>query len=250
MVAFDILHCVPSVAWTLISVFVYGFFVLLMDKKFGEMGLCVYMCVVAFISNVQILYATTYEIFNIHAFLGTTTFASSYLACDIMNRKYGAFSAKRAVALSVVVQLFVVLSIILTLAHKPINYTLHHGFSIDKCELENNIHAIKTVFLPLPRLLFASYCSYFISQFVEIYGMKLIKRMTYIKHNILLFISGVVVDTFVFTFVSFVLLSSSPLNQDDFSSISYSAICIRVICNIINSILFKKYVNAPHVVHK
>ncbi len=240
----EYLHDVPSIVWTIVSIVLCGFFILFAEKKFGKIGLCVYMCIVAFISNVQILYATTYEILNIHAFLGTSTFASSYLACDILSYKYGSGVAKKAVLLSVIMQIFIVLNIVITFAHKPIDCKLYPNFSIDEYTLLNNINAIKTVFLPLPQLLFSSYCAYFASQFTEIYGGKLIKRMTYVKHNILLFVSSIIVDTFVFTFVNFVLLASMPLNQNDFADISYSAICIRLICNLINSIFFKYYTKA------
>ena len=236
------LQYLPSIFWSIISIFIYGVLVIFIDKKFGIIGLSCYMCFVTFVSNVQILYGTTYEFINVNALLGTTVFSSSFLACDIINTKYGAKQAQIAVKVSIVMSFFVLLSIILTLAHKPIDYTKFSNFSVSKRTLENNINAIKTIFLPLPRILLGSFCAYFASQFTEIYGHKIIKNITYLKHNVLLFCSTIVVDTFVFTLISLVILSNEALNFYDFLNIISSAIGIRIFCNLCNSLFFKIYI--------
>lgn len=196
------------------------------------------------IANIQVLYATSYEVLNIEALLGTVIFCSSFLACDLINLEYGREKAKRAVYLTIFTDIFFLLNIILTLGHSPIDYSQFPDFCISEKTMNSNISALNQIFLPIPRLLIASYLAYLFSQLGEIWLLNFIKKIKwiqshFIKHNLSLFISNVCLDTMVFTSIGMWILSPEPLNFNDFWQICFSAITIRIICNLGNTIFVK-----------
>lgn len=234
------LHYFPSIFISLINFIICLTAILVIRKKFGYAGLCGYMILSSVIANIQVLYATSYEIINMEVLLGTVIFCSSFLACDIINLEYGQNKAKYAIYLTMFTDIFFLINIILTLGHKTIDYTQCPEFSISKETMDNNISAIKQIFLPVPRLLTSSYASYFCSQLFEIKLLNFIRKSnTLLKHNIILFISNVLLDTFIFTTLSMCILSNEPLKLSDFWEISASAILIRIICNFFNSFYIK-----------
>lgn len=230
----------PNIFISLINFILCLIAIFVIRKKFGYAGLCAYIALSSVIANIQVLYATSYEIINIEVLLGTVIFCSTFLACDIINLEYGESKAKYAIYLTMFTDIFFLVNIIVTLGHKPIDYTQYPGFSISQETINNNISAIKQVFLPVPRLLIASYVSYFCSQLVEIKLLNFIRKTnTILKHNIILFISNVLLDTFIFTALGMCFLSEEPLNLIDFWEISFSAILIRIICNFFNTFCVK-----------
>lgn len=239
------LHYLPSIVISLLNIVVCLITVLVLKQKFSYAGLCTYMCLASIIGNIQVLYATSYEIINMEVLLGTIIFCSSFLACDLINLEFGEKKAKQAVYLTMLIDVFFLINIIITLGHKPINYSEYPNFSISKETMDSNIFAIKQIFLPIPRLLIASYISYFCAQLTETKLLNFIRNTNNVfKHNIVLFISNVFLDTFVFTFLGMYLLAEEPLNFRDFCEVSYSAIIIRVFCNFINSLFIKLKANS------
>ena len=202
------------------------------------------------IGNIQVLYATTYEILNMEVLLGTVIFCSTFLACDIINSKYGEQKARNAVYLTIIMDIFFLACIILTLGHKPIDHTQFSNFGISKSTIQANISAMQQIFLPIPRILIASYVAYLTSQLSEIFLFNLSKRISvirsqYVKHNVSLFISSVCVDTAVFTLIGMCILAPEPLNTTDFWQICTTAVVIRTLCNLANS-GFIKIINDVH----
>lgn len=244
---FDItiyLRYLPSI---LISVFNFCVCIIaikILADKFEYAGLCCYMVLSSIIANIQILYATSYEFLNAEVLLGTVIFCSSFLACDIINSRYGAEKARQAIYLTLVTDLFFLANIIFTIGHKPIDYSQYPEFSISKETIEKNMEAINTIFLPVPRLLISSYITYFISQISEIWLFNAIKKLKflkfeYIKHNISLFISSIFIDTLIFTSLGLCLMATEPLSLHDFWKICYSTLIIRAVCNLGNTFFMK-----------
>ena len=234
----------PSLLISFFNFIVCLIAIYIVRKRFGYAGLCSYMVLSSVIANIQVLYATSYEILNIEVLLGTVIFCSSFLACDLINIEYGPEKAKRAVYLTIFTDLFFLLNIILTLGHKPIDYTQFTNFSISEKTMNSNISAIHQIFLPIPRLLIASYLAYLFSQLGEIWLLNFTDKLTwfkskFIKHNLSLFVSNVCLDTIVFTSIGMWILSSEPLNLNDFWQICFSAIIVRVICNLGNTFFIK-----------
>lgn len=234
----------PSLFISVISIIVCDISVVLSRKYCGRIGLCCCMVVFNILGNIQVLYATSYEIINFPVLLGSVTLSGSFLACDLINEHYGKDAAKRSVFLSFFFQLLFFVNVIMTLGHKPIDLSAFPNFSMTQQEVTRNISAIEYVFLPIPRLLIASYVAYLVSQLFEVWGYRATKRIPFIKsdclkHNISLFFSSVVVDTLLFTGIALVLLASEPLSISSFWNICISSGVIRIACNFVNSIALK-----------
>ena len=230
----------PSILISCVNFLVCLGAIYFLNRKFGYAGLCSYMVIASVSGNIQVLYATTYEILNMEVLLGTIIFCSTFLVCDIINSEYGAQKARSAVYLTIIMDVFFLACIILTLGHKPIDYTKFSNFGISKSTIQANISAMQQIFLPIPRILIASYAAYLISQISEIFLYNLSKRISvirsqYVKHNVSLFISSVCVDTAVFTLIGMCILAPEPLNATDFWQICTTAVIIRSLCNLANS---------------
>ncbi|MDR1488190.1 MAG: queuosine precursor transporter [Holosporales bacterium] len=237
----DFLRLYPSIGITVFSSIISGFFVIQINRSFGYVGLGCYMALMPILGNIQVLYATRYEIIDLPVFLGTISLSSSFLANDFINEFYGKDIAKKTVYLTFFIQIIFLVNIILTMGHKPL---ISENFSIPQDIISKNINGIFQTFLPAPRLLIASYAAYLSSQLFEIWLYRAIKYVKFIKntlilHNISLFFSSVIIDTIVFTSVSFCFLSESPLSYQDLCYICSSAIVIRIFCNFINSLFLK-----------
>ncbi|MBR1479521.1 MAG: queuosine precursor transporter [Alphaproteobacteria bacterium] len=251
--AFTLRHC-PSVVVSLLSFCFCAVAVRFFGRHFGYAGLCAYMVVVGIISNIQALYATSYELLNMAVLLGAPVFCSSFLACDLINLEHGAAKAKNAVYLSMFMNVLFIASMILTLGHKPIDYAQYPAFGISKETMDANIGAMEQLFTPLPRILIASYAAYLVSQLSEIWLFNAVNRIRclkseIVKHNISLFISNVCLDTLVFTLVGMWILASEPLTLMDIWQVCSASIAIRIICNFGISIYMKwhKHVSAGMV---
>lgn len=238
------LHLFPSILISFISILICAFAVVFSKRYFGYAGLCCYMLLSTIIGNIQVLYATHYEIINMPVLLGTVALSSSFLCCDFINEYYGSDNAKKAIYLSFIIQIFFLLNIILTLGHKPLEYAGTNDFSTSKETLETNMKSIAQIFLPIPRLFIASYIAYLVSQLSEVWAYNSINKLSfiksaYLKNNISLFFSSVILDTMLFTVIALVLLADEPLSNSDFWKICFSACSIRICCNFINSMFLK-----------
>lgn len=237
------MHTIPSILTSCMTFFLCIFFITVMNRLFKFPGLCCYLVITSTISNIQLLYTTYYEIINMHVVLGTVPFCSSFLACDIINKVYGKSNAKMAIWIVIFCDILLLFSMLTAIWHKP---------CITDLESQENIFAIKKIFLQTPRFLISSYITYFVSQRIEIYLFDMAKKIKFIKskfikHNITLFISSVIIDTFVFTFLAFYLMSPITFTFDVLNDIFWSAIIVRLICNIGNTAVFNIIYNKSNI---
>ncbi len=72
--------------------------VLIMDKLFGKLGLYTWMAIAVVFANIQV--SKQVDIAGISTALGNVMFASTYLATDILNEKYGDKSSRNAVKIA------------------------------------------------------------------------------------------------------------------------------------------------------
>jgi uncharacterized integral membrane protein (TIGR00697 family) len=235
-----LLRYLPSLLVSLLSILFCNAAAVFLKRFWGCSGLCCFLAIASILGNVQVLYATSYEMVGMPVLLGTVTLSSSFFACDMINEFYGPEKARQAIVLSFVMQVFFIMSILLTLGHRPIDYQVFTNFSIPEAVMNRNTDAIKQIFLQTPRLLVASFSAYLASMLTETWLYRLIKiKNDIIRNNVSLFVSSIIIDTSVFTFIGLVLLSSSPLSCSDFVDIFTTACLIRVSCNIINSLFLK-----------
>src|SRR5690606_41799929 len=66
-----------------------------MYKFFGKSGLFAWVAISTILANMQV--SKTIEIIGLTATLGNSLYASTFLAADILNEKYGKKEAKKAV---------------------------------------------------------------------------------------------------------------------------------------------------------
>lgn len=241
----------PSLFISILNFFACLTAIHVLRNKFGYAGLCAYMVLASVIGNIQVLYATTYEIIDMKVLLGTVIFCSTFLASDIINREYGSQKARKAVYLTIFMDVFFLVNIVITLGHKPFLGGTRNDFGISADTIKSNMEAICQIFIPIPRILIASYSAYLISQLSEIWLYSKIahskNKLQYILHNVFLFMSDVCLDTFVFTVIGMWLLSPEPLGVSGIFQVCSSAIFIRVICNLGNT-TYAKIINKHKVV--
>jgi uncharacterized integral membrane protein (TIGR00697 family) len=226
------LRSCPNLLTTFIAIVFCYAFVFFLKKRFGYIGLSSFIITANILGNIQVLYGTTYELVNLTTLLGTVTFSVSFLSSDLINENYGPHKAKQTILLGFWIQLLFLVNMLLTIGHTP-----NKDFII-------NAEAMEKIFLPIPRFLIASYTAYLASQLSEIFLYNFSKQIkigknSCLKHNLSLFLSSVLIDTFVFTFIAMILLTNSPLSWSVFFDICFSSVMLRIICNFFTSIVLK-----------
>ncbi|MBQ9441073.1 MAG: queuosine precursor transporter [Alphaproteobacteria bacterium] len=229
----DLLHLLPNILVSLLNYIFCVFIIVIVDKHFKYVGLCCYLVLCGLISNVQVLYPVKYELINLTTLLGSFIFSTSFLATDIINSKYGKENAIKSILFTLTFEVFFVVNMLLTIGHTSVSQD-----ELMALGMQDNIKSIQTVFLPVPRILIASYMSYFISQLAEVLLLKKASN-SIIKHNIVLFISSILLDNIVFTILAFRLLASQPASWNEILQIITSAIGIRMLCNFLNTLFYK-----------
>jgi uncharacterized integral membrane protein (TIGR00697 family) len=171
-------------------------------------------------------------------------FCTSFLACDLIVKHCGSEKANRAVYLSFFIQLFFLANILLTLGHSPIDHDKYPDFKVSSTTIEQNVQAITTVFLPMPRMFLASCFSYMSALLSEIFLARALSKVQFIKSdllkkNISLLISAVVIDTAVFNTVTLLILSSEIMSLSTLVEVYFVTIITKIVLNFGNSLFFK-----------
>ena len=229
----DCLHLLPNIIVSLINYIFCVFIIFIINKHFKYVGLCCYLVLSGIIANIQVLYPIKYEIINLTTLLGTFVFSTNFLVTDIINNQYGKENAMKSIYFTLTFEIFFLVNMLLTIGHTSVSQK-----ELIELGMQDNINAIKTIFLPVPRILISSYISYFVSQSAEVFLLKKINN-SIIKHNIALFISSILLDNIVFTLFAFYLLSPQHISINEMLQIVTSSIGIRMLCNFLNTIAYK-----------
>lgn len=78
-------------------------FTMLMYKKFGKIGLIVWLSALLIISNIQTVKITEFIGFSVS--LGNTTYGGAFLATDLLSEKYGKKESVKAIRLSFIIMI-------------------------------------------------------------------------------------------------------------------------------------------------
>ena len=168
--------------------------VLLIYRLFGKTGLFVWVGFATVLANLQVV--KTIEIFGMTATLGNAMYASAFLVTDIINERYGAKEAKKAVWMGFFTLLCMTLIMQLVLLFEP-------GSSDFAQE------PMETLFGLLPRLAVGSLAAFLVSQFLDVHLFSWIRtkfptdRQFWIRNNGSTLISQFF-DTLVFTSIAFI----------------------------------------------
>lgn len=163
-------------------------------KFLGKGGLFAWIAIASIVANIQVTKQIT--LFGLDVTMGNVLFASTFLATDILNEKYGLNASKKGVYIG----LFSVISFIImsqiTLIAVP--------NSLDFVSESMNM-----IFGLSPRICVASVSMYFIANLVDVYLFNTLKNrfpnMLWLRNNVATIFSNCV-ENFLFTFGAFLFV--------------------------------------------
>lgn len=194
-------------AMSLLSLVIYGCILLLSLRLFGKYGLILFIITAFLASNIQVLHRAEFSFLTHPVALGTILFSLTYLASDMLTEHYGARIAIQSIGLSIFAQIAFALMMMTTLFHPPLG---------QNPENDQVYNALKTLFLPTPRLLVASLISYGLSQILDIWVFQKIKNLTYsrfiwLRSGVSTLLSGLA-DNIIFSLLAWIILSPHPVD--------------------------------------
>lgn len=167
--------------------------ILLFYRFFGRVGLYLWIPISAIVANLQVIKLVT--IFGVEATLGNIVYASSFLVTDILSENYGKKDARKAVLIGFCSLISMVVLMQMALVFIP---------------SENDFvqESLEQIFGLMPRLMVASLCAYFLSQFHDVWMYHLLKkhaaegRGLWLRNTVSTSISQAI-DSSVFTVIAF-----------------------------------------------
>ncbi len=174
-------------------IFVNYTFIIFAYKKWGKLGILMFIPLSIVIANIQVNKLVV--LFGVSATLGNIAYGGIFLIEDILAENYGKKYAKTVVALGFLTMVFTTVVMNLALLISP-------------AEADKAQSAIATLFSPLLRLTCASLLAYSVATYVDIHLYQFIKNIIpsfkniWIRSNLSTIISQVV-DSVIFTFVAF-----------------------------------------------
>lgn len=166
---------------------------LIMYKFFGKSGLFAWVAISTIMANIQV--TKTIEIIGLTATLGNSLYASTFLATDILNEKYGKKEAKKAVWLGFSSLLLMVI-------------VMQFGIKFIPDESDIAHEALQTIFGLVPQIAIASMIAYLTSQHLDVIIFTAIRKVFpkdsqfWIRNNGSTLISQLL-DTLIFTSIAF-----------------------------------------------
>jgi uncharacterized integral membrane protein (TIGR00697 family) len=167
--------------------------VLVMDKLFGKRGLFIWMALAVVFANIQV--SKQINLGNFSVTLGNVLFASTYLATDILNEKYGDKASKDAVKLSAAALVLYILFAQITLAFTPNEFD-----TVDS--------SLKTVFAMSARITAASGLMFILSNWFDVILYQKLKEKTggnymWFRNNVSTIVCNCL-ENFAFSILAFV----------------------------------------------
>ncbi|MGB6407294.1 MAG: queuosine precursor transporter, partial [Planococcus donghaensis] len=126
---------------------------LIMYKFFGKTGLFAWVAISTVLANIQV--TKTIEIIGLTATLGNSLYASTFLATDILNEKYGKKEAKKAVWLGFSSLLIMVL-------------VMQFGIKFIPADSDFAQSSLETIFGLIPQIAIGSMIAYLASQHLDV----------------------------------------------------------------------------------
>lgn len=166
---------------------------IIMYKFFGKTGLFAWVAISTVLANIQV--TKTIEIIGLTATLGNSLYASTFLATDILNEKYGKKEAKKAVWLGFSSLLIMVL-------------VMQFGIKFIPAESDFAQGSLETIFGLIPQIAIGSMVAYLASQHLDVIIFSALRRMFpkdsqfWIRNNGSTLLSQLL-DTLIFTSIAF-----------------------------------------------
>ena len=166
---------------------------LIMYKVFGKTGLFAWVAISTVLANIQV--TKTVEILALTATLGNSLYASTFLATDILNEKYGKKDARKAVWLGFASLLIMVV-------------VMQFGLKFIPAESDIADTSLQTIFGLVPQIALGSMIAYLASQHIDVIIFSAIRKVFpkdsqfWIRNNGSTLISQLL-DTLIFTSIAF-----------------------------------------------
>ena len=176
----------------LISIVITFSILVIVEKIFKKEGLYVWISIATIIAN--ILVCKSINVFGLETCIGNVLFASSFLATDIMNEKYGANHSKKAIIIAVVSQIIFIIMTQYALLYQP-----------SSVDVSND--SMKTLFSINLRVSIASLFMFFVANMFDIYLYEKIRKrfpkLLWLRNNVSTIISNCL-ENYFFTFIAFI----------------------------------------------
>lgn len=167
--------------------------ILLIYRLFGRVGLFCWLPIAIIIANLQVMKIVT--LFGLTTSLGNITYATSFLATDILSENYGFKHAKQAVMLGFFVLLSLTFFMGLALLFKP-------------SPADYAQDSMRTLYAIFPRIALASFAAYGVSQVHDVWIYNRFKRKQpaikwiWLRNNVSTMLSQAI-DSLVFVTIAF-----------------------------------------------
>ena len=184
-----------NITLSIIYLLVSFLLTILCYKKYGKIGMYIWMCLGVIISNIQTIKMAS--LFGLTVSLGNISYGTVFLTTDILSEIYGEKSTKEAIKISFLVMIVFTLFMWLFLQYEP-------------STIDTSQKALETVFGYIPRITLGSMCAYYLSQTCDAKIYAFLKKRTskiWLRNNISTFISQTI-NTIIFLTISFAGLMS------------------------------------------
>jgi uncharacterized integral membrane protein (TIGR00697 family) len=165
---------------------------LLAFRLFGKLGLYAVIVTSTIVCNIQVV--ETIKMFGMVATLGNVLYASIFFATDVISEVYGKKEARQGVWLGFFGLIAATIAMQFAIRFTPDASDVMHPH-------------LGAIFSLMPRIAFASFTAYLLSQHHDIWAFHFWKRKTsgrylWLRNNLSTMVSQLI-DTTVFTFIAF-----------------------------------------------
>lgn len=189
--------------------------ILLIYRLFGKVGLFCWLPIAIIIANLQVMKIIT--LFGVTTSLGNISYATSFLATDILSENHGSKNARQAVLLGFFALLSLTLFMGLALLFKPSPVDYAQG-------------SMRTLYAIFPRIALASFVAYGISQIHDVWTYARLKKKQpakkwiWLRNNVSTMLSQAI-DSFLFVTIAF----AGRISSREFWEIAISTYLIKFI---------------------
>lgn len=202
----------------LIYILINYLFVLFAYRKWGKIGVMIFVPISIILANIQVLKEVM--LFGTVTTLGNIAYGSIFLVSDILSENYGKETAKKIVGIGFLTMIFttIVMNIALRINVAPNDFAQEH---------------LQVIFGYFGRLTIASLLAYIFSSSFDIWSYQIIRKFRpsyndiWIRNNFSTLFSQIL-DNLIFTLVAFIGIHS----WNDIISIMFSTYFLKVIISI------------------